>query len=110
MIQGLSAMSTEVPPYTMAFDKNLLAGLNIIGLRRAGFSPEERLELKKLYKFLFRSGLKRADAIYQAEPLYQLPASRKMIEFVKTAKRPIAADVETTYKKHFLENENQNND
>ncbi|MDI9401190.1 MAG: acyl-ACP--UDP-N-acetylglucosamine O-acyltransferase [Verrucomicrobiota bacterium] len=101
MIQGVSAMSCDVPPYTIAFDKNLIAGLNIVGLRRAGFSVEERLELKRVYNFLFRTQLKRKDAVYQAKQLFHLPASQKMIEFVESSSRAMPADAESLHKASF---------
>ncbi len=37
MIQGLSAFSKDVPPFTLAAERNLVFGLNVVGLRRAGF-------------------------------------------------------------------------
>jgi UDP-N-acetylglucosamine acyltransferase len=101
MIQGVSAMSCDVPPYTTAFDKNLIAGLNIVGLRRAGISAQERMELKRVYNFLFRTQLKRNDAVHQAEQLFLLPPSRKMIEFVKSSKRGMPCDAETLHKGNF---------
>jgi len=44
MMQGGSAISKDLPPYTMAHEVNTLCGLNIVGLRRAGLTPAERLE------------------------------------------------------------------
>lgn len=107
MIQGVSAMSCDVPPFTIAFDKNLIAGLNIIGLRRAGFAPEERVEMKRAYNLLFRTQLKRQEAIAQAEKLFHFPGSRKMIEFVKAAKRGVASDVGLARKTARTNRENE---
>ena len=53
MVQGNSAFSTDVPPYTIGHGINLLAGLNIIGLRRAGLDSAARQELKRLYREVF---------------------------------------------------------
>ena len=33
------------------------AGLNVVGIRRAGFSTVERDELKRAFQVLYRSGL-----------------------------------------------------
>ena len=58
MMQGGSAVTKDLPPYTVARGYSGICGLNIIGLRRAGMPAEERLELKKLYRVLFRVGTK----------------------------------------------------
>jgi UDP-N-acetylglucosamine acyltransferase len=44
MMRGGSAVSQDLAPYTVARGENGICGLNILGLRRAGVPPEERLE------------------------------------------------------------------
>ena len=56
LMQGGSAISKDLPPYTVARGDNGICGLNTVGLRRAGLTPAERLELKQLYHALFREG------------------------------------------------------
>ena len=56
IVQGNAAISRDVPPFCMAHGYNELAGLNVIGLRRGGFSTEERADIKRAYQLLFRSG------------------------------------------------------
>ena len=56
LMQGGSAISKDLPPYTVARGDNGICGLNTVGLRRAGLTPAERLELKQLYRALFREG------------------------------------------------------
>ncbi|PYI81986.1 MAG: acyl-[acyl-carrier-protein]--UDP-N-acetylglucosamine O-acyltransferase, partial [Verrucomicrobia bacterium] len=49
LMQGGSAISKDLPPFTVARGDNGICGLNTVGLRRAGFTSEQRLELKRLY-------------------------------------------------------------
>lgn len=92
LMQGNSAISMDLPPYTMVRGINLLCGLNIIGLRRAGATSEQRLELKRLYHLLFRSALSRNEALEQAgQPEPGSPATT-LIEFVRESKRGVCAD------------------
>lgn len=56
IVQGNSAISQDVPPYCLAHGQNNLAGLNIVGLKRAGFSPELRAEIKRAARLLLFSG------------------------------------------------------
>ncbi len=53
LMQGGAAISKDMPPFTVASGNNHAQGLNVVGLRRAGYSAAERLELKKLYHTLF---------------------------------------------------------
>lgn len=92
MMQGGAAVSKDLPPFTIARRGNTMSGLNVIGLRRAGISPVERLELKRLYRFLFRSGLRLQDAVQQARAQFQAPVSVALLDFVATAKRGVCAD------------------
>jgi UDP-N-acetylglucosamine acyltransferase len=66
--------------------------LNSVGLRRAGFSAEQRLELKRLYHALFRSGRKLRDALAAAETEFTGEAARTMLRFVAATRRGICAD------------------
>jgi UDP-N-acetylglucosamine acyltransferase len=93
MMQGGSAISLDLPPFTVAHRGNEICGLNIIGLRRAGFTSEQRLELKRLYRALFRGGLNLRAALAAAlkEPLNG-PA-RTFVDFVASAKRGVCSDV-----------------
>jgi UDP-N-acetylglucosamine acyltransferase len=53
MMSGLSRISQDTPPYTMVAERNDLIGLNLIGLKRRGFSREAIKELKMLYQLIF---------------------------------------------------------
>ena len=93
LMQGGSAISRDLPPFTVARWGNGLCGLNAIGLRRAGFSAEERLELKKLYHKLFRSGENLSDAVAQARQEFTSAPAKVLLEFVASATRGVCRDV-----------------
>jgi UDP-N-acetylglucosamine acyltransferase len=92
IMQGGSAISKDLPPFTVARGDNGICGLNTVGLRRAGFSAEERLELKKLYHALFRSGKNFRLAVAEAGENYTSTGAKLVLEFVSTAKRGVCAD------------------
>jgi UDP-N-acetylglucosamine acyltransferase len=93
MMQGGSAVSKDLPPYTMARGYNGICGLNIIGLRRAGFKEDERLELKKVYRLLFRSGKNPGTALLAAMKEFRGAGSRTLLDFVASSERGVCADV-----------------
>ena len=95
LMQGGSAISKDLPPYTVARGDNGICGLNTIGLRRAGLLPAERLELKQLYRALFRNGLNLRAALAAAQSNFSSAPARVMLEFVASAKRGVCSDVGT---------------
>jgi len=95
LMQGGSAISKDLPPFTVALRENEMCGLNTIGLRRAGVSAEERLELKRLYRFLFREGRNLRAAVEAAQKKFSSPAAKTLLEFVATSKRGVCADAGT---------------
>jgi UDP-N-acetylglucosamine acyltransferase len=92
IMQGGSAISKDLPPFTVARGDNGICGLNVVGLRRAGFSAEARLELKKLYHALFRSGTSFSAALAAARKQFSSPGAQVMLEFVTEAKRGVCSD------------------
>ncbi len=92
IMQGGSAISKDLPPFTIARGDNGICGLNAVGLRRAGFTAEQRLELRKLYHALFRSGKNLQAAIAEAQKNFRSPAAKVLLEFVAEAKRGLCSD------------------
>ncbi len=93
IMQGGAAVSIDVPPFTVAMQVNVICGLNIVGLRRAGFTAEQRLELKRLYQALFRSDQNLRQALVKARETFTSPAAKVMLDFVAEARRGVCADV-----------------
>jgi UDP-N-acetylglucosamine acyltransferase len=93
MMQGGTAISKDLPPFCTALKDNEMCGLNVIGLRRAGFSPEERIELKQLYKALFRSGKNFGEALAAAQKTFSSAPSKILLDFVAKAKRGVVTDI-----------------
>ena len=103
MMQGGSAISKDLPPFCVASNEssNSLCGLNVIGLRRAGISPAERMELKRLYHQLFRGGKNLREALATAKKDFASGPAKVLLDFVASAKRGVCADVgETKHDEH----------
>jgi UDP-N-acetylglucosamine acyltransferase len=54
--QGVSGFSKDLPPFAIGHRINEIAGLNVVGLRRAGFTAEQRAEIKEAFLLLYRRG------------------------------------------------------
>jgi UDP-N-acetylglucosamine acyltransferase len=92
-MQGGAGMSQDLPPFTVLSEGNLMCGLNVIGLRRAGFTPEQRLELKQLYRELFCSGKNLREALAAAQKKFRGAPSKVLLDFVAQAKRGVCSDI-----------------
>jgi UDP-N-acetylglucosamine acyltransferase len=93
MIGGNTRVNSDLPPYFMYSDFNVAAkGLNIVGLRRAGFTLAEVSALKQAYKLLFRSGLKLEDALARIETEVPTEHTLHVARFVRASKRGICRE------------------
>jgi len=92
LMQGGAGISKDLPPFTIARGDNRICGLNVVGLRRAGVTSAERLELKGLYHFLFRGRRRLREAIEEARGQFSSEPARRLLEFVQATKRGICRD------------------
>ncbi len=79
----------DVPPYIMASGEPLrFGGINAIGLRRRGFTPEVRNQIKRAYKLIYRSdyNLSQATAMIR-EQLDSTPEIQEILAFIEQAGR-----------------------
>lgn len=55
MVAGVSAITKDVPPFALSENErpNEFAGLNIIGLKRRGFSKDDLHSIRQIYDFLY---------------------------------------------------------
>jgi UDP-N-acetylglucosamine acyltransferase len=90
MIGGNSGVNLDVPPFLLVSDFRVAArGLNLVGLRRAGFAKETIRNLKQAYRLLYRSGLPLAEALERIEREIPAPEARHLVEFIRSSKRGI---------------------
>ncbi len=68
MVGGNTRVNSDLPPYFLYSGFNVVAkGLNLVGLKRAGFSLQEIRQLKAAYRLLYRSGLPLETALQRIE-------------------------------------------
>jgi UDP-N-acetylglucosamine acyltransferase len=91
MIGGLSRVSKDVPPYMLIVGDSKVCGVNIVGLRRAQFTPAQRQAVRRAYSVLYRSGyaISRAVDRLQAEP--GSPEIDAILRFIETSTRGLCA-------------------
>jgi UDP-N-acetylglucosamine acyltransferase len=95
MVGGASAVDKDIPPFTRASKNHArLYGLNLVGLKRNGFSSETIRILKEAYKIIFIKSARIEEGINEAlEKLPNIPELLKLINFLKESKRGITPDI-----------------
>ncbi len=91
ILSGGAMAGQDVPPYCIVQgDRGHLRGINLIGLKRAGFTPQEISNVKRAYRILFRrlGNIEEKLANFPPE-LAAAPRVREMLEFLKGSRRGI---------------------
>jgi UDP-N-acetylglucosamine acyltransferase len=91
MIGGASAVNKDVPPYVTASGNHArLYGLNLIGMKRRGFSVEVLQALKDSYRIIFRSSLLLSQAVDRVRTdVPDLLEVRHFLDFIQQSKRGV---------------------
>ncbi len=91
MVGGGLRVTQDVPPYVLAGrDPLKYEGVNIVGLRRRGFSREQIESIQEAYRVLYSSGLMFSEAVKKIENEFpHCHEASVMAEFVKSSSRGI---------------------
>lgn len=89
MLGGVAPISQDVPPYAMTNHDGHVVGINVVGLKRAGCSSEERAEIKEAYRLIYRESLPLGQVVAM---LSQNPCSevlQPLVDFLDGSNRGI---------------------
>lgn len=90
MIAGKSGVAQDVPPFvTAAGHRADITGLNLVGLRRNGFDRAQRAAIKQAYRTLYKSRLKRSEALDHLRANDPCAEVQAIIHFVEASQRGI---------------------
>ncbi|MEW6272210.1 MAG: acyl-ACP--UDP-N-acetylglucosamine O-acyltransferase [Thermodesulfobacteriota bacterium] len=97
MLQGGCAVSKDVPPFcTTRIGKNTIAGVNVVGLRRAGLPRDRVVAIRRAFRTLFlgRPNLSLARERLLAQESERggpVPEVREMLDFIAAARHGVCA-------------------
>jgi UDP-N-acetylglucosamine acyltransferase len=93
MIGGNTRVNSDVPPFFLYTGFNVQAkGLNLVGLKRAGYKASDLSTLKKAYQLLYRSGLKLQDALTRIETEIPTAETLHLVDFIRRSERGICRE------------------
>src|SRR5262249_53260057 len=102
MVQGSSAFGKDLPPFVIAAERNSVFGVNVVGLRRAGFTASDREEIKRDVELIDLIGVNISQAPEKAATMKFSAPAQEFLDFIANAKKrsicPIkrGADAETS--------------
>jgi len=91
LMRGGSRTSRDVPPYSIIDNEHLVRGLNLVGLKRAGFTGEQIRPLQQAFRILFSRRVNLREALQQVEAEVPLtPEVAHLLEFIRASTRGVA--------------------
>jgi UDP-N-acetylglucosamine acyltransferase len=97
LMRGLSGTSRDVPPYAIIDWQHTVRGVNVIGLKRAGFEDERIREIKKAFSVLFRKGRNLSLAVKELETQGRANSDvSALLDFIKSSKRDVCFGAQRT--------------
>jgi UDP-N-acetylglucosamine acyltransferase len=90
MVAGGSMVRKDIPPYAMAGRTPIsYTGVNLIGLRRRGFTADQIGDIQDTYRNLYMKGLNSSEAIKMMEEGELSPERKLILDFVKSSSKGI---------------------
>ena len=91
MIQGGTRLGKDIPPFAVAGREPVsYVGINIVGLRRRGFTREQINNIQEVYRYLYLSGYNISQAIEKIESeLSESEERTEIIDFVRASSRGV---------------------
>ncbi len=91
MLQGGLLVNKDIPPYVKAAREPMsYTGINVVGLRRRGFSSETVAAIQEIYRVLYMSGLNISEAVLRIEAdMPESPERDAIVAFVKSSERGV---------------------
>lgn len=88
MVGGQAHINRDVPPFvTIDGNSSFVVGLNLIGLRRNGYSAEQINELKGAYRVIYRSGLRWTEVLERLAEQFTGGVANDFLEFFQGGTR-----------------------
>lgn len=90
LMRGLSGTSRDVPPFAIIDWQHTVRGVNVVGLKRAGFDEKRVRQIRQAFRVLFRSGRNLAVAVKELETSSRTNSDvLALLEFINSSKRGV---------------------
>jgi UDP-N-acetylglucosamine acyltransferase len=108
MISGNSRVTMDVPHFMIVYGNSDIIGVNRVGLKRAGFTSQQIMDIRAAYRFIWRGDMNFSKAVEQLANKNPSPAVKELIDFIRApSKRGIAGPPRES---RITEKDNDEND
>jgi UDP-N-acetylglucosamine acyltransferase len=92
IVGGLARITRDIPPFVMAAERDEVAGLNLVGLRRRGVPREAIVELKEAFRLVYfkKGNIREVAAAELAAKTFTSAEALRFLEFITAGTRGIA--------------------
>lgn len=93
LLSGASATSKDIPPFIIQHEINIVVGVNVVGMRRAGMTVAQIDAVRRAYHIIWREGHILPNALAKVErELGTTEAVAELVAFIRTSARGINLD------------------
>jgi UDP-N-acetylglucosamine acyltransferase len=90
LLSGVSASTVDIPPFILQNSTNVVVGVNVVGMRRAGVPGPHIDGVRKAYHIIYREGLALPASLAKIErDLGNIPETAEMVTFIRASSRGI---------------------
>jgi len=101
MIGGLSRVTRDVPPFMLLLGDSRIWGINTVGAKRLGLSPQELSAIKFCHSALYREKLSMVNALEKIKN-HASPLAKEIASFIETSQRGICGHKANTLWEHLF--------
>lgn len=83
MVAGVTAVVKDIPPFALTDHRGRVAGINFIGLRRAGYTTNERADIKQAFRLLYRGAVRHRELVELLRREARTAALLPLIDFLE---------------------------
>jgi UDP-N-acetylglucosamine acyltransferase len=95
LLSGVSATTKDMPPFIIQQRINVVAGVNVVGMRRAGVPTPHIDAVRRAFHIIYRSDLLLPQALLQVEQeLGSVPEVAELVAFIRASPRGITLDIQ----------------
>jgi UDP-N-acetylglucosamine acyltransferase len=91
IMRGGSRASRDMPPFSMIDHDHEVRGINLVGLRRAGFDAAAIRALRQAFRIMFRVRTNLSLAMAEVEAAVKSPEVDEVLAFIRASKRGVAS-------------------
>src|SRR5574341_1369986 len=90
LMRGLSGTSRDVPPFAIVDWQHTVRGVNVVGLKRAGFDDRRIRDIREAFRILFRKGRNLALALQELQAAgISSPEVATLLTFIRSSRRGV---------------------